>query len=129
MTCGIRGEVEVGMTQETPVFMAEREILVHNIKRGLMSYIRLGLEPDDKLERSSSKDYAVHKTPTTISFIRQSSEITTMYQHIKVPAEGQKITVNPDFSLNVPDNPIIPCLLYTSPSPRDGLLSRMPSSA
>ncbi len=30
-----------------------------------------------------------------------------MYQHIKVPA-GQKITVNQDFSLNVPDNPIIP---------------------
>ena len=25
--------------------------------------------------------------------------------------------------------PIRPCLLYTSPSPRDGLLSRMPSSA
>ena len=25
--------------------------------------------------------------------------------------------------------PSIPCLLYTSPSPRDGLLSRMPSSA
>ena len=24
---------------------------------------------------------------------------------------------------------IVPCLLYTSPSPRDGLLSRMPSSA
>ena len=24
---------------------------------------------------------------------------------------------------------ICPCLLYTSPSPRDGLLSRMPSSA
>ena len=24
---------------------------------------------------------------------------------------------------------IIACLLYTSPSPRDGLLSRMPSSA
>jgi isocitrate dehydrogenase len=31
-----------------------------------------------------------------------------MYQHIKVPTEGQKITVNADFSLNVPDNPIIP---------------------
>ncbi|VVD63477.1 NADP-dependent isocitrate dehydrogenase [Pandoraea capi] len=29
------------------------------------------------------------------------------YQHIKVPA-GEKITVNKDFSLNVPDNPIIP---------------------
>jgi isocitrate dehydrogenase len=30
------------------------------------------------------------------------------YQHIKVPAQGQKITVNPDMSLNVPDHPIIP---------------------
>jgi len=30
------------------------------------------------------------------------------YQHITVPALGQKITVNADFSLNVPDQPIIP---------------------
>jgi isocitrate dehydrogenase len=30
------------------------------------------------------------------------------YQHVKVPAGGQKITVNKDFSLNVPDHPIIP---------------------
>jgi len=30
------------------------------------------------------------------------------YQHIKVPTGGAKITVNPDFSINVPDNPIIP---------------------
>ena len=31
-----------------------------------------------------------------------------MYDKIKVPAVGQKITVNKDFSLNVPDTPIIP---------------------
>jgi len=31
-----------------------------------------------------------------------------MYQHIKVNDGGQKITVNGDFSLNVPDQPIIP---------------------
>ena len=31
-----------------------------------------------------------------------------MYQHIKVPQGGQKIKVNSDFSLNVPDQPIIP---------------------
>ncbi|WOP14818.1 NADP-dependent isocitrate dehydrogenase [Ottowia sp. SB7-C50] len=31
-----------------------------------------------------------------------------MTSHIQVPADGQKITVNPDFTLNVPDNPIIP---------------------
>lgn len=30
------------------------------------------------------------------------------YQKIKVPADGAKITVNADHSLNVPDNPIIP---------------------
>ena len=30
------------------------------------------------------------------------------YQHIKVPTSGQKITVNADFSLNVPDEPILP---------------------
>ncbi|KAB2843046.1 MAG: NADP-dependent isocitrate dehydrogenase [Burkholderiales bacterium] len=33
-----------------------------------------------------------------------------MYQHVKVPAAGSKITVNADYSLNVPDNPIIPYL-------------------
>lgn len=31
-----------------------------------------------------------------------------MYQHIKVPSVGEKITVNSDYSLNVPDQPIIP---------------------
>ena len=40
-------------------------------------------------------------------------------------------TVDPTDPNNCPalDNGIITCLLYTSPSPRDGLLSRMPSSA
>ena len=31
-----------------------------------------------------------------------------MYQHISTPAEGTKIRVNADFSLSVPDNPVIP---------------------
>ena len=30
------------------------------------------------------------------------------YQHIQVPAAGQKITANADASLNVPNQPIIP---------------------
>src|SRR5687768_3976422 len=30
------------------------------------------------------------------------------YQHIKTPSGGEKIRVNPDFSLSVPDKPIIP---------------------
>src|SRR5580698_1545980 len=30
------------------------------------------------------------------------------YQHIKIPVHGQKITVNANQSLNIPDQPIIP---------------------
>ena len=30
------------------------------------------------------------------------------YQHITVPADGQKIRINADFSLTVPTTPIIP---------------------
>ena len=31
-----------------------------------------------------------------------------MYKHIRVPSQGEKITVNKDFSLKVPDQPILP---------------------
>ncbi|MGC4395888.1 NADP-dependent isocitrate dehydrogenase [Hydrogenophaga sp. T2] len=34
-----------------------------------------------------------------------------MYQHIQVPAQGQKITVNADRSLQVPDEPIVPYIV------------------
>ena len=30
------------------------------------------------------------------------------YDHIDVPADGEAIVANPDHSINVPDNPIIP---------------------
>jgi isocitrate dehydrogenase len=30
------------------------------------------------------------------------------YEHIKIPADGRRITINPDSSINVPDRPIIP---------------------
>ena len=42
------------------------------------------------------------------------------YQKLKISKDGF-LSTNSDLDLN--------CLLYTSPSPRDGLLSRMPSSA
>ena len=40
-----------------------------------------------------------------------------------------KINEELAFKTNTQDGQIEICLLYTSPSPRDGLLSRMPSSA
>ena len=42
-----------------------------------------------------------------------------------VPVSREGETMGVALGLNVAGN----CLLYTSPSPRDGLLSRMPSSA
>ncbi|SUW53386.1 isocitrate dehydrogenase [Bordetella holmesii] len=39
------------------------------------------------------------------------------YQHIKVPTGGQKITVNADYSLNVPDQVIIPVIEGTVRAP------------
>ncbi len=31
-----------------------------------------------------------------------------MFEHVQLPADGEKITVNADFSLSVPDRPIVP---------------------
>ena len=42
-----------------------------------------------------------------------------------IPSANKESEVEPDSS----DNSNLPCLLYTSPSPRDATLSRMPSSA
>ena len=39
------------------------------------------------------------------------------------------MTIEPGEMFGLLGPNISPCLLYTSPSPRDGLLSRMPSSA
>ena len=52
----------------------------------------------------------------------------------KTAQEAAEIIAEKDISFLVVINDGIPqgvlsCLLYTSPSPRDGLLSRMPSSA
>ena len=58
--------------------------------------------------------------------------IHTIHGRAPTIATGLK-TINPDLSVWVitgdGDGLSIGCLLYTSPSPRDGLLSRMPSSA
>ena len=42
--------------------------------------------------------------------------------------EAVRTIIIADFVMSL-DNSVAICLLYTSPSPRDGLLSRMPSSA
>ena len=51
------------------------------------------------------------------------------FAHGDTMAFGAMITVLATWWLQSIGVNLGPCLLYTSPSPRDGLLSRMPSSA
>ena len=45
------------------------------------------------------------------------------------PSQGEVLAVGPGKSLENGELQAVACLLYTSPSPRDATLSRMPSSA
>ena len=49
--------------------------------------------------------------------------------YVTMQTNAGLLTVYIDSMDGSDDAPLINCLLYTSPSPRDGLLSRMPSSA
>ena len=60
------------------------------------------------------------------SKISKEGLLTISLDEVNVPDPGDG-----EVLIKVQATPINPsdCLLYTSPSPRDGLLSRMPSSA
>ena len=59
-------------------------------------------------------------------------ELTVKKQQAELQEKDEQIAgLKYELWANSADNysPLTTCLLYTSPSPRDGLLSRMPSSA
>ena len=51
------------------------------------------------------------------------------YNHPQGEVHGMRSPTEQEENMLRPKELSVPCLLYTSPSPRDGLLSRMPSSA
>ena len=51
------------------------------------------------------------------------------FSDLHPPLDHHEALVESDRCYFCYDAPCMNCLLYTSPSPRDGLLSRMPSSA
>ena len=58
--------------------------------------------------------------------INKLIKLTPTDKEIKLDENGNwQTTINPKYL----QEQLSTCLLYTSPSPRDGLLSRMPSSA
>ena len=71
----------------------------------------------------ATEEVLVYPQPSTLNYV--SSRPNTMLYGTAPYMAGKG---SPAQYINTSDE-LRPCLLYTSPSPRDGLLSRMPASA
>ena len=78
-------------------------------------------------EMEISQDQTQYRPPSAIDPEMEISQDQTQYR--PPSAIDPEIEINQDQTQYRPPSAIDPCLLYTSPSPRDGLLSPMPSSA
>ena len=79
---------------------------------------------DDKWQGVETTDSQTYDWPATSTYVQNPPYFQGMSKEpgVITNIEGAKV-------LAVLGDMITTCLLYTSPSPRDGLLSRMPSSA
>ena len=83
----------------------------------------LGLEPTSGPQ---PQDNDAMKDRSRSLLFRPNDNAAYVTQSVPVPLAATPAPPSP----SLPASPPLPvCLLYTSPSPRDGLLSRMPSSA
>ena len=81
-------------------------------------------------DRSPSRGLGDVYKRQIIWLFHQKSDISDVPNQISVSSGNQiSSTINMEEDLEWYDTLDEACLLYTSPSPRDGLLSRMPSSA
>ena len=76
-----------------------------------------------------------YKSPNVIGigdnvrYKNKSYQVLINYIKGETDAKGYTPKSNRTILIDDDDNRIVCCLLYTSPSPRDGTSSRMPSSA
>ena len=71
------------------------------------------------------KEMGINPYPPKFDRTHQAAEIQAQYEKLEDGAETEDVVRVAGRIMANRNN----CLLYTSPSPRDGLLSRMPSSA
>ena len=130
--------VDLNFMTELVNFAQEREVLlVHDF-----AYAELGVDgyrPPSILEVPGASDVAVELYSMTKSFSMAGWRVAFMVGHAPTVAALGKLKSYLDYGTFQPiqiaatvtlnEAKEYPCLLYTSPSPRDGLLSRMPSSA
>ena len=96
-------EVELHDNESVVLTQSLQDVL--DIQKVFTDYSRTFNVPASKNNNKIFKHYHNPAIQNTDSLISKPAELYLNYEHFKS------------------------CLLYTSPSPRDGLLSRMPSSA
>ena len=101
--------------KHTPLIKAQQRLLVK--LDFIQAKVKLALEMD------AGRPHLVKET--RLELLKAFHPLLLLSHRSKgIPVEAQHLTLHPGRRMLV-----ISCLLYTSPSPRDGLLSRMPSSA
>ena len=132
--------------------MSKKENTLKTISSNLNSFSRRHIGIDQKVSAEMLKDIGFSKmddfiqsivpkniySPESLSVSSELSEEEAL-RHIEEISKKNKVYktyIGQGFYNSVTPAPILRnifenpgCLLYTSPSPRDGLLSRMPSSA
>ena len=111
------------------------------LTQGMDEPMEMAFLPDDKLliiERKGAVKLFDENRPEEVKHIA-TIPVNTKYKnkegHVREAEEGlMGVIAHPDFAKNnwiflYYADPDEPCLLYTSPSPRDRTRSRMPSSA
>ena len=84
----------------------------------------------DRLQWQTEKNYIMNTFHNGLRRIQTDSKTAQQYVLLCLAlAVAALIMVSGGSGEDVISVVFRPCLLYTSPSPRDGLLSRMPSSA
>ena len=86
----------------------------------IKNLVKLRKSLQQKFKKEVSWIWTINDTKIVQNFKRMCKNLAVL----NLPNEGDDLVFEIDVS-----NEHWSCLLYTSPSPRDGLLSRMPSSA
>ena len=95
---------------------------VKNLNTGEQKEIRMTMSDYDQWRKDNpdwDKDWNAG--------VANLGEVGEIYDKLKKTHPGWNDVLHK--ASKAPRSNVRPCLLYTSPSPRDGLLSRMPSSA
>ena len=108
-------------------FFSQRIVKLWNELPANTDFSSIGIVVSNDLKCNAHIAYIIHKANSRLHFLRQLKRAAVprhdmLHFYIAV--------IRPVLEYAVPVwHTGLTCLLYTSPSPRDGLLSRMPSSA